>query len=372
MKILHVITALNRGGAETLLMNIYRNIDREKYKFYFLVFEEEKFEYEDEIIKLGGKIFRMKSPKETGMLQYITVLKQLLKREEFDVVHAHNLFNCGPTVFAAYLAGIKVRISHSHTNKYLDENRKIKKKIYYILSKFLINIFSTNLIACSEQAGNFLFYKLRKFRVLKNGININKFKFDDEKRNRLRNRYKIENDTIVIGHVGRFNNEKNHSFLIKTFHELLKLNNNIKLMLVGNGELENEIKNMVNDLNLMDKILFLGSVENVNEIYNAFDIFVFPSKFEGLGIVLIEAQCNGLPIIASDTITQEVNISNQIKYISLEKQPQYWAEAIYEKSTNKKRANNLKLILDSGYLIQSTVKDLEKIYTSKLYKNRGN
>ena len=367
MKILYVIAGLNRGGAETFVMNVYRNMDRDKYNVYFLVYGDNKYDYEDEIKKLGGTIIRAKRTSEVGLKKFIKDLIILFKKEKFDVVHAHSLFNCGPVMLAAYKAGIKVRISHCHTTRLLKDKITLKDKVFYSLSKHWINKYSTHLFACEKAAGEFLFNKNKEFFVVKNGIEIEKFKFDDKIRDEIRMKHNIKSDTFVIGNVGRLVSIKNQKFLIDVFEKIHKENNNTKLVILGEGELKEELINYSEKLFLnKDDVLFLGNLDNVNEYYNAFDVFVLPSLFEGLPYTLIEAQCNGLPIIVSEAVDQRSNISGNIIFCDLNDSIDNWANTILNEIG--KRYNSVDSIINNGYSIADTVKFIENIYDDGVIK----
>lgn len=360
MKILQIIGVLNRGGAETLLMNVFRNIDRNEFEFDFLIFEDKEFPYTKEIKNMGGNVIYLPGPQKIGMIKFIKELINLCKKNKYDVVHAHTLFNCGPCMLAAYLAKIKIRIAHSHNTKILDKKINAKKKIYFIIAKLLLNIFSNFKIACGKEAGKFLFYKFNKYIVLKNGVDIKKFEFNNKYRKEIRKLYNIKEDNFVIGNIGRLNYAKNQEFLIELFKKINEIEKNAFLFIIGDGNLYKTLTDKVKENNLEERVIFTGNIDNVNQYYSAFDIFLFPSLFEGLPLTLIEAQCNGLPIIASNSISKECNITNTICFQSLDNKEE-WIKLILELK-NKKRYYNEPKILNSGYDIKETVKKLENIY----------
>lgn len=363
MKVLQIIGTLNSGGAETLLLNILNNIDREKYKMDFLVFENKEYVLEKEFKKLGARIICIESPNKIGMLNFIKQLKKLCVNEKYDVVHAHTLFNCGPCMYAAYKAGIKTRIAHSHNTKILDEHYNFKKKIYFFIAKLLLNHFSTTRLACSEEAGKFLFYKNKEFVVIKNGIDINKFIFDNEINIKIRKKLNIPLDAFVIGNIGRMTFVKNQKFLIETFEKLHKEFKNSYLIIIGDGKLKGEISNEIKRINLEKFIFLTGSINNANEYYNVFNLFAMPSLYEGLPLVLVEAQTNGLPIIASNKINNESNITNRITFIPIDSSETWKDEILKEK--NKERYNEINKIIENGFSIKNTVKEIEKVYNGK-------
>ena len=360
MRILHIIGTLNVGGAETLVINILKNIDRKKYHFDFLVFKKMNYPLVKQVKALGANIIYLQSPNEIGMLNFILKLKKICKEKKYDAVHAHTQFNCGPCMLAACLAGIKIRISHSHSTRALDNKKSIQKYIYYKLSKILINIFATDCIACGIEAGKFLYYPWKKYIVLKNGIDINKFVFDAKIRDKIRRDLNIPLNAMVIGNVGRLMYIKNQSFLIDIFNEIFKDNSNSFLVIIGDGVLKDDLLDKARTLKLEKNIIFTGNLENVNEYYNIFDVFAFPSLFEGLPLTLVEAQCNGLHIIASNNISIESNITGNIKFVKLDNEDE-WKDSIIDYS-REERYNEVQKVIDSGYSIKNTVEQLIKIY----------
>ena len=360
MKILQVIGTLNTGGAETFLVNVFKNIDREKYNFDFLVFKKEKYDYEDTIKKLGGKIIYIQSPKEIGMIKFISNFVQICKKNKYDVVHAHTLFNCGPCMVGAFLSNVKIRISHSHSTKYLDERTSFYKKIYYHISKLLINVFSTDYIACGNKAADFLYYKGKNKVIIKNGIELEKFRYSNLLNEKIRKLLGISNKAIVIGHVGRLMYIKNQAFLIDLFKDFHSDFRESYLILIGNGKDKEELINRVKKYNLEKYVIFTGSVPNVNEYYNIFDLFVFPSLFEGLPYTLIEAQANGIPIISSEDVSKESNITGEIKFLDLNSPKEVWLKEM--KNRYGKRYEKMQKIIDNGYSIHKTINKLCSIY----------
>ena len=358
IKILHIVNGMNRAGAETFLMNVFRNIDRNKYDFTFLCYGQEKYDYEDEIEELGGHIARVDVPKDIGIFNHIKQLKKLIKENKYDIVHAHTYYNSGFSMLASYLCGVKLRITHSH-NIQSEYKPSISKRIYYLFSKILILLFSNKYLACTKDAGKSLFGK-SKFDVVNNGIQLENFLFKEQERIRIRKELEINDNDIVIGHIGRFEKQKNHEFLINIFEQLKFINKNYKLVLIGKGKLKEKIENIAKDKGLDKNIIFLGTKPDIYKYYNLFDIFIFPSYFEGLGIVLIEAQANGLKCYVSDTVPKDVNVSREVEFLSLSLTPEEWAKKVV--NSNNNRIVNMDFLKDSSYDINNTVKQLELIY----------
>lgn len=313
-RVLHIVPNMNVGGLETFIMNVYRNIDRDEIQFDFLEHYMESSYYDDEIIKLGGKIYHFSLRNDNNIFKYIINLNKFFREhKEYKVIHCH-MESVGAMVFLiAKFHGVKVRIGHAHTDSV---PKGIKGKVKKITSWFFKYTTTVNL-ACSKEAGNYLF-KNKKFKVIPNGIDFELFKFNEDKRKLLRDKYNFSDNNFVIGHVGRMDDAKNQLFLLDVFYEYHKYNSLAKLVLVGDGELRSKIVDKINDLKLNGDVLLLGVRSDVNELLSMFDLFAFPSKFEGLGIVLIEAQLNGLRTIASDVIPRNTNISNYISYLPLD------------------------------------------------------
>lgn len=320
IRVLHVLGMLNRGGAESMVMNIYRNIDRKKIQFDFIVHGKEKGDYEAEILRLGGRIYRLPSYKVYNHSQYKSSWhKHFTSHPEHKIIHGHMTSTASIYMKIAKLY-TRLSISHSHNTS---TNPGIKSIVKQMLRKSLPDI-PNELLACSTEAGKWL-YGNRDFKILKNAIDTDKFKFDIERRNYKRTELGIANE-FVVGHVGRLTYQKNHEFLLYIFSEIIKDVPNARLLLVGQGELEKDIKKKINELGLDDKVELLGVRADVNELIQAFDVFIMPSYFEGLPVTLVEAQAASLPCVVSDTITKDINITKYIEYISLEKSSREWAK----------------------------------------------
>ena len=343
------------GGIENFIMNYYRNIDRSKVQFDFLVHYEEKGYYDDEILQLGGKIYYTNVRKDKKIIKYIKFLNKFFKEhKEYKIIHGH-MPGLAPIYFMmAKINGVKIRISHSHVN---DTEKTLKGRILKLVIK-TIKHFSNVYFACSEDAGKFMYGK-RKFTVIENAIDIDKFSFDLSKREELRKELELK-DEFVLGCVGRFNYQKNHFFLLDIFSEIHKLEQNTKLVLIGEGDLENDIKQKAKELNIEKDILFLGVKKNIQDYYNVFDVFVLPSNFEGVGIVFVEAQANGLKTFASTEVPKEAKVSELIHFISLQKEPSYWAKEILSNKMDRKDVT--KEIEENNLSIKKEASKLQNMY----------
>lgn len=360
VRILQVVTIMDRGGIETMLMNYYRNIDRTKIQFDFLVHRQNRGHYDNEIEALGGKIFRLPAIQPKNLVKYYQQLTDFFRQTKYNVVHAHIDTLSTLALSAAKKKGIPIRIAHSH-NTSMEFNIKA---IFRQCSKMLLNTKCTHRFACGKKAGAWLFGK--KFQnngvLMNNAIDTYKFSFAENTRQFYRDRFRLK-DRYVIGHVGRFSKQKNHKFMIDIFDKVQKLYDKSVLVLVGQGELEPEIKQLVTDLGLNDKVLFLGLRDDIHSLMQVFDVFLFPSLFEGLPVTLVEAQAAGLQCIVSDTVAFEAKITNLVEFISLTQAPGYWAKNILRFKDGYDRKDMYNEIAAAGYDIKKNANWLQTFYS---------
>ena len=359
IRILHVVRYLEQGGIQNFLMNLYRNIDTKKIQFDFLVSGEGFFD--GEIKSRGGKIYTIPYITDLGVKKYQTELEKFFKEHlEYKIVHCHLNQLSGVVLEVAKKMNILCRIAHAHTTK---NTNNILVKIYKSYLQNKINKNATHLFACSEEAAKCMFRKDNKRAVIiNNGIQIEKFIFSQEKRNYIRKQLNIEDNTMVIGHVGRFSKVKNQNFLLDIFYEYQKINQNSVLILVGEGQTREKIIEKIKMLRLENKVILVGSQKEIANYYSCFDSFVFPSLFEGLGIVLIEAQVSGLKCFASDkVIPKSTKISENITYIDIDLKPEDWAKQIPLDNFYQETRNNIKIDKEI-YDIKKIVKKLEHFY----------
>lgn len=317
IKVAQVIGMAINGGTESLWMNYYRNIDRSKIQFDFLVESTSDIIDKDEIESLGGNVVFIPSYK--NPIKYIKTLKKIFKQNNYDIVHSNmnslSLF----TLKAAKKAGIKVRIAHSHSTS---NKKEWKKNILKNILRPFSKKYATHYFACSELAGRWLFgnktYDDGKVNIITNAIDYDRFKFNKEVRTEIRGKLGIKNDEFVLGNVGRFMPQKNQLFLIDIFKQYHDSNNKSKLLLIGDGPLKEQLKDKIKKYNLEDSVIFGGVHQDVEKYYNAMDIFVFPSLYEGLGMCAVEAQINGLPTIVSDNLPSSVKINDNIYFCPLD------------------------------------------------------
>ena len=359
------------GGVEAVVMNYYRHIDRSKIQFDFICDEDSTNIPYEEIESLGGKVILI--PPYQKVFKYHKALKKALKEGNYKIVHSHINTLSVFSLFAAKCAGVPVRIAHSHSTT----NKKEKKKnlLKQILRPFS-KVFATDYMCCSELAGRWLFgnkeYDKGNVYLLNNAIDLDKFKYDEKIRNEKRKEFNIDDDTLVIGHVGRFVEQKNHRFLIDIFNEVHKEKENSILMLVGQGPLMEEIKEKVKILGLEKNVMFLGQRNDTNELYQAMDLFLFPSLYEGLGMVVIEAQCSNLPCIVSNEVPEIVKNNDNVFFINLEENKYFWKKEIYKIIYSDKKRRMVEEKKFSIYDIKKEASKLVDVYIERKENERTN
>lgn len=322
-RVLCIVSSLNAGGAETFLMKIHRGVDREKYQLDFLVMSDGIGVYESEVEERGGRIFRA-TAKTKNPIKCFFDIKRIVKENQYEYVMRVNQHSLSAIdLLAAKAGGAKKLIMRSSNAGSASTFGEILHRLFIFLPKIVPNV----KIAPSTEAAEYTFGKgsveKGKAFLLHNGLDYEVYKFDFSSREKMRGELGLKG--ITVGHVGRFSKQKNHSFLIDVFDNILKLNDDARLVTVGVGELEDEVKKKAGELGISEKILFLGRRSDVAKIMSAFDVLVFPSLYEGMPNVIIEAQANGLPCVISDTITPEADITGLVKYISLDKSSGEWA-----------------------------------------------
>ena len=310
IRILQCVNDMHRAGLETMLMNYYRNIDREKIQFDFLTHRPQRSDYDDEIESLGGKIYYAPRLYPQNYPKYFKWMKQFFSEHpEYKIIHSHIDAMSYLPLKAAKKANIPIRIAHSH-NTAIDRDFKYLLKTYF---RFKLPKVANYYCACGKEAGEFLFPG-KEYMYVPNAIEIDRFLFNENVRMKKRRELGIK-DEIVIGHIGRMSYQKNHKYLIDVFAEILKKKNDSILLLIGVGEKLDDIKKYVEKLGLSEQVRFLGNRADVDELYQAMDVFVMPSLFEGLPVVGVEAQFSGLSCIFSDQVPEEVNFTKKSMFI---------------------------------------------------------
>ncbi len=351
IRIAQIIGKWVGGGVEAVVMNYYRHIDRNQIQFDFICDSDSKNIPYEEIEALGGKVILI--PPYQKVIKYHKELKKVLKKGNYKIVHSHINTLSVFSLFAAKCAKVPVRIAHSHSTTNSKEKKKnLMKQLLRPFSK----VFATDYMCCSKLAGEWLFgekeYRKGNVYLLNNAIDLDKFKYNENIRKKVRQEFNFQEDTLVVGHIGRFVKAKNHSFLIDVFYELQKQQKNSMLLLVGQGNKENEIQEKVKQLKLENKVMFLGQREDVSDLYQAFDVFVFPSLYEGLGMCLIEAQCSNLYCLTSNEVPKIAKINENVEFLELSKSAKEWADRIAKNSIPLPRGKFNEKIQETGYDIE--------------------
>lgn len=328
-RVLHIVSAMNRGGTETLLMNVYRNTDRSKIQFDFVSHRKEKCDYDDEIESLGGKIYRIASLGQRGPLSYVLELRKIIQTYPYIAVHSHTDYQCGFPALAAKWSGVKRRICHSHSNQWTKENG-FKEKVALKALRAVIKYSATDCCACSVEAGRFLFGHKRQVRILKNGIDVSDYIGEAElDRLCVRDELRIHQGAKIIGHVGSISYIKNQVYILKVLKQLLEEGLDFYVVLVGDGPLREFIEKKAKKLEVFDHVRILGVRADIPRLMKAFDVFLFPSLFEGFGIAALEAQCAGTPCVVSDTVPKSTDMGlGLISYVSLDEDLRIWSEEV--------------------------------------------
>ena len=365
LRILQCVNIMDRAGLETMLMNYYRKIDRTKIQFDFLTHRPDRGAYDDEIEAMGGRVYHAPRLYPQNYPSYYRYMKHFFaEHPEYRIIHSHIDAMSAFPLLAAKIGHIPYRIAHSHNSKL---GKDLKLPIKFTALKcipFLANVYC----ACGEMAGQFMF-PTQEFKIIPNAIDVEKFQYQQELRQRVRSAQGWENK-LVIGHVGRFNYVKNQLFLLDAFKYILDSMDNCQLVLIGYGEDEQKIRDKIIALNLTDKVSVLINRSDVDALYQAMDIFVMPSLFEGLPVVSVEAQANGLPCILSDKISREAVLTDNAQMLSLECGPEGWARAIIQadKTRNADAAQQLR---KKGYDIQAEAEKLQRWYETLSVQDKG-
>lgn len=370
MRILNVCEVFQAAGIESFIMNMYRNMDKEQVQFDFFVMSKEKEIYDEEIKALGGKKYGIKVDEKNTLIRIMKeadLLYRFLLKHPYDVVHIHYT----TPLRAFYLqackkANVKVRIYHSHS-AFVDGKGKVKTFIYNILKKQMKK-WGTHFFACSHVAADWMFdqsiIQNKQYQVIYNGIDVNKFKYNEEYRQEIRKELNLK-DEFVFVHTGRFLEQKNHRFLIELFSKYHQEDPNSKLLLLGVGDLQDEMRALVKTLNLENDVLFLNVRKDVYKVLSGADCYIMPSLYEGLPVAGIEAQCSDLPCLFSSEITKEVKLIDDVTFLDLKDEMEVWIKAM-KKSKNHIRQDVSQKIIDGGYDIKKGAKDLQDFYTNAI------
>lgn len=363
VRVLQVVTYMGRGGLESMLMNYYRHIDREEVQFDFLVHRQERAAFDDEIESLGGRIYRL--PRLVPWSKnYLAALNRFFdEHSEHKIVHVHQ--DCLSSVILKVAAqhNVPVRVAHSH-NANQDKNLKYPIKLWY---KRGIPKYATNLFACGKGAGDWMFGGA-SYQIINNAIDVVACAYNPTKCQEMRRQLGLENE-FTIGHVGRFNQPKNHPFLLDIFAALLRREPKAVLLLVGGGEDMTKIQAKAQALGVAEHVRFLGIRSDVADLMQAMDVFVFPSLYEGLPVTMVEAQAAGLPCIISDKVPPECILTEGlVDVLPLSAEPEIWAAKILEKK-NLPRTDRRSKIAAHGFDITTEAVKLQEFYLKAYEQN---
>ena len=365
IKVLHVVVDMGHGGYENYLMNIFRQIDRTKFEFNFLVFKGHRCYFEDEIESLGGKVFHCTYSDDFKLHRAKKQLREIFNNNEFDIVHYHSHYYSFLTLPLLEKKNVQI-ILHSHNST---KEKTLKGRIVRLLSKYPSRKKYNNL-ACSNVAGEYFFGKKGKFTICPNCIQTEGFLFDEKAQNELMEKYSIKNGILVLGNIGRFAPVKNHNFMIRIANELSTRGVDYKLCFCGVGVLKDKIINQVQSSEAIKNNVIFMETGDVRKYYSLFDIFLLPSFSEGFPLTMLESQASGCYSLASNTITNEVDLTPIIKYLEIGN-PKVWADAIVEASKNlpKDRKQFNEAIKNSIYDVKNACEFLVNYYL-KIYGNK--
>ncbi|MBT2679828.1 glycosyltransferase family 1 protein [Bacillus sp. ISL-35] len=359
---------MDRGGAETLLMNVYRNLDRSKLQFDFIVHRADQGDYDNEIRQLGGKIYNVPSLGNFGPVSYVKKLAEVMSSKFYIAVHSHTDYQSGFPALAAKIVGIPHRICHSHSNNW-PMNDSFKQKLLLKGFQALIKFSATQYCSCSQEAGVFLFGQQavdkNQVTILKNGIDLSQYLDETITKTSVIRELGLDQDAKIIGHVGKFSKSKNQIFILKVLKQLVNKDKRYVVLLVGDGPLKEKIEQEAENMGLSKHVRFLGVRSDIPRLMKAFDVFLFPSIFEGFGIVTVEAQISGTPCIMSDSVPISTDMGlGLVKYLKLEENPEKWGEGV-EKAINMQRPEKdtlVKALSDKGFSIQQNIEEWMKLY----------
>lgn len=363
IKILVIVNAVfGYDGISSVATNYYRYQDKSKVRMDILTINEIPDVLEQEIKRDGNKHYIVPC-RNSNPIKYIFEVKKIVLSSRYDIVYVHgNSATMAVDLLGALLGGCKVRVAHSHNTQC--NHRTINKLLMPIFSKLY-----TNCCACSAEAGKFLFGN-RECYVVNNGLYLPKYEFNEEIRNKIREKYGLT-QKIVLGHIGRFTYQKNQEFLIELLSKMISSGKNATLLLVGSGETVNDIKELVRQKEVENDVIFYGTTDYVNEVVQAMDCFIFPSRFEGLGIVALEAQASGINCIASDQVPQKMKVNDGTKFLPLEKNLSCWMYEVEKalvlvEDRKSNIAKEKELFRQAGYDIEQNCKDMLQYYDSIL------
>lgn len=357
IRVLHFQGRLGSGGMETFMMNAYRSLDRTKIQFDFLIYDdyEDVKPYNKEIQKMGGHIYVVPNPKR-NIVAYVKAVRKLLRDKKFEVIHNQVFFGGGINLKIAKEAGIKKRIAHSHFTSDGKGNSVPIIVLRKVFQRLLLKN-ATDFLACSMEAGYGLYGENQPFTLIPNGIDLDMYRSVPESKEQVRTELSIPKNSLVVGHVGRFDEQKNHKFLVEIFKEIVNKKENSHLLLVGVGKLQDEVKEQVKKMGIEEKVTFLGLRKDIAYVLKSMDVFLMPSLYEGLPVSAVEAQAANLKLVLSTEVTHETQLSENVQFLSLEDTPENWATAVISEPML-----NSPFIELNNYDMKQTASLLENIY----------
>ncbi len=359
-RVLHIFGSLDRGGAESMIMSLYRNIDREYLQFDFVVNDSNReYAYEQEIRQLGGRVYRLPALSLKNIKTYKAAWAELLENHpEWKIVHIHHTSTAPVSIPVAKKAG-RTTIAHSHT---AGSDGSLKSRLK-IASRYPVRHLADYLLACSVPAAQWMFGgKAKDAVVLSNAIDVDSFLPDKTARERVRAEMGFEPDQKVIGHVGRFMEVKNHTFMLDVLRALVKKDPEVAMVLVGDGPLKTQVQEQAERMGVADNVVFTGVRPDISDLMQAMDAFIFPSLHEGLPVTLVEAQASGLSCLVSDTVSQDVKLTDCIEFMSLNASADRWAERLLAMCAQGQRPDNRHELSAAGYGVQDNARWLENFY----------
>lgn len=375
IRVLHITEMLSAAGIESFIMNMYRNIDRSKVQFDFMVLRNQKEFYDDEVRKLGGRKYYVHSNISNTWLRVLDEAYQIekfLKEHQYDIIHIHYTTPLrAPYLLAAKKAGAHTRIYHAHSAA-VSGKSKVKMIVYEHYRDRIIK-WGTDWFGCSRAAAEWIFPQKNvdndEIEIVYNGIDTKRFRYNEKMRNMIRTELGLVDDFVLI-HTGRFIDQKNQSFVLDIFKKIKKRYSKSKLIFLGTGDLMNEIEQKAQRLGIKTDVLFLGVKDNVQDYLSAADCYIMPSLYEGLPVAAIEAQCSGLPCVMSENITREVALTGSIDFLPLDESVDTWADEVL-KYKNFRRVDGSQIVADKGYDVLSVSKWLENYYLDCAMRNEN-
>lgn len=363
VRVLHILNSMNPGGTENVIMNYYRNIDLSTVQFDFLLTDNGFSFFEPEIIGMGGRIYRVPKLRLSNPFPYLFSVNVFLKEHPYyQIVHSHTSSKSFFPLLIAKINSVPIRISHSHSTS---SGNGVAGVLLRVLKPFL-RLVATDYLACGEAAAQWLYGKsVNSVKIFRNVINAERFSYNPSIRTKMRQELGLSEDTLVIGHVARFNYAKNNAFTVDVFKEVLKKFPNSKLLLIGDGYLRKDIEKLVKESGIQGSVIFTGVVPNVYDYEQAMDCFMLPSFYEGLPLSLIEAQTSGLKCFVSEFVPRESSVTDLVSFLSLKDSFSYWADAILS-TYGYSRQSSIDQIRVAGYDAKTSSEVLQQFYLNRL------